>query len=705
MQNGNVKKKKKKKSHVPIRLNMLFFIVFMMFSILILRLGVVQIAHGEKYLEEIKRTENKTVNTPVPRGKIYDRYDRIIVDNNLLQAITYTRTKGTKQQEVLGVAKKLGQLITFDIDKLTERDRKDYWILTHPEEARAKLAKEDLELTPSEQYQLQLERVTENELKTITKEEEEVAAIYRELNKAYILTPQVIKNHNVTPEEYAIVSEHLEDLPGIDTTVDWERKYNYEHTLRSILGKTTTSDEGLPREKLEYYLARGYNRNDRVGKSYLEAEYEDVLSGQKAKVENITQGKELIDTKVISQGARGSDLILTIDMDLQQAVEAVIEKHLKTAKSLPDHPYLDRAFVVMMNPMTGEVLTMAGKRYVKNKGKVEFEDFALGAMNTAYEMGSSVKGATVLTGYQTGVIKPYSVLKDETLYIKDTPPKKSWTITGMGNISDITALKRSSNVYMFKIAIAIAGAVYRPHQTLPISDEAFPTIRQYFSQFGLGVPTGIDLPGETSGLKGTSEKPGHLLDLTIGQYDTYTPLQMAQYVSTIANGGFRMQPKIVKEIRQATMEQSEIGPIIEPFEPHVLNRIDMSQDQIAQVQEGFRQVMQAPLGTAYDHFGKKTYKPAGKTGTAQSVYYNSETKFSTSSWNLTLVGYAPHDQPEVAFAVVVPWAYQEKSNYPINNLIGEDILDVYFDLKNKDRKKETAKLPYQEEAEDSRFNQ
>ncbi|MFC4320786.1 peptidoglycan D,D-transpeptidase FtsI family protein [Litchfieldia salsa] len=691
--NPNAKKenvKKTKKTQVPLRLNILFFLVFVLFSALILRLGVVQIVNGESYQEEVDRTENKTVSTPVPRGKIYDRYDRTIVDNEPLNAITYTRAQGVSQQELLKVARDLANLIDMKpekfTEKLTDRDLKDFWLVSNPEEAKEKLTDKDIkDLTNSEQYQLQLERITEEEIKSIIDniDELEVAAIFREMNKGYTLTPQIVKNVDVTPKEYAIVSENLEELPGVGTMVDWERKYTYDSTLRSILGKTTTSDEGLPAEKLDYYLARGYNRNDRVGKSYLEEQYEEVLSGQKAIVENITQGHTLLDTNVISDGQRGGDLVLTIDMDLQQAVEEIIEKHLAAAKRLPDHPYLDRAFVVMMDPNTGEVLTMAGKKYVVKNGKVEFQDFALGAMNTAYEMGSAVKGATVLTGYQTGVIQPYTHLYDEPIKIKDTPIKKSYT--NMGSVNDLTALRRSSNVYMFRVAMGIAGATYRYNQPLRIGEDAFTTIRRHFNQFGLGVKTGIDLPGETAGLTGGEVKPGQLLDLSIGQYDTYTPLQMAQYVSTIANGGYRMQPKIVKEVRQPTLEQDEIGPILKPFEPTILNRIDMNDRYISQVQEGFRQVMQESGGTAVGKFGNKSYNPAGKTGTAQSVYFNSETGFSTKSWNLTLVGYAPHDNPEVAFSVVVPWVYQNKSNYDINNLIGAEILDKYFELKTKNR--------------------
>src|SRR5690606_29947149 len=173
---------------------------------------------------------------------------------------------------------------------------------------------DDGDLTSTDIYRLQLDRITDEELSSITnnKKELEVAAIFREMTKGYALVPQIVKNENVTAKEYAVVSENLEDLPGINTTTDWERAYKYDKTLRSILGNITTTDEGIPSEKLDYYLARGYNRNDRVGKSYLEAQYESVLHGKKAKVENVIKGNDLKETIVISEGRRGSDLVLTI---------------------------------------------------------------------------------------------------------------------------------------------------------------------------------------------------------------------------------------------------------------------------------------------------------------------------------------------------------------------------------------------------------
>ena len=608
---------------------MLFFVVFLLFSVLILRLGVVQIVYGDDYKREIERTEDVTVNNPVPRGKMYDTNGKIVVDNVPVNAITYTNS-GASQKEMLQVAERLSKLIVKETDKVTERDMKDFWISMNPKEAEKKVPEkereklqqqyEDTKEYDDKVYKLILERISESDLNKLSKDEIEVIAIYREFMSGYKFTPQIVKNKKVTPEEFAVVSENLQLLPGVDTTTDWDRSYAFEDTLRSVLGGVTSSDKGLPAEEIDYYLSRDYSRNDRVGTSYLEKQYEDVLHGQKAKVKNVTdQSGEIVSTKVMTEGQRGKDLILTIDMDLQLAVEKIIEEELWSAKTFPGTGLLDRAYVVLMDPNTGEIKSVAGKKIVKDKetGKTEMRDDALGTFTTTYNVGSAVKGATILTGYQTGVITPGTSFFDSPLIISGTPPKKSWK--NFGWVNDVNALKYSSNVYMFHTAIKIGGGRYIPNGSLPLNIEGFNTIRQSFAQFGLGVRTGIDLPNEQTGFKGASTLPGFMLDLVIGQYDTYSTMQLAQYVSTIANGGSRMEPHMVKEIREPQLD-NELGPIIQEVQPKVLNRLYLENKWMENVQLGFKKVMQEQGGTAYSFFGGKSYSPAGKTGTAEAFY-------------------------------------------------------------------------------------
>ncbi|PAD89783.1 penicillin-binding protein [Niallia circulans] len=700
---GRVPLKKKKERTKPFvfsfRINILFLIVFLLFSLLILRLGIVQIVNGEDYKREVDRKENVTVKIAMPRGEILDRNGKLIVGNKPSNAITFTRAQNSKTEEMLKIAEKLAIFIKKDskedLKAITERDKKDYWIIKNSNEAEAKITVADKKKLKHDKnydakiYQLTLDRITSKEVNSFTKQELEILAIYREMSSGYPLTPQIIKK-DATTKEVAMISENLDSLPGVDTTIDWDRYNLYKdtegnETLASVIGKVSSSKEGLPKDSIDYYLARGYSRNDRVGKSYIENQYEDVLQGQKEKIKNIIdKNGNILESEVVQEGKRGDDLILSIDIDLQRKIEKIIEEKIGNARI--GEPYLDRTFVTVMNPYSGEVLSMAGKQFEQNKktGKTEVNDFALGNITTSYEMGSVVKGATVLTGYQTGAIVPGEVLNDRPLKFLGTNAKKSWNKTGFGPINDLYALKRSSNGYMFLTAMKLGGQqTYIPNGLLSIDKVfAIETFRYNFSQFGLGVRTGIDLPGEQIGYGGGQipSESGKVLDYAIGQYDTYTPLQIVQYISTIANGGYRIQPHIAKEVREPN-QANELGPIIQEFEPKVYNKIDMKEEWIKRVQLGFKQVVNEPLGTGYG-IKNKEYKIAGKTGTAQALY-NGPLPHSPGLmlWNITFGGYAPYDHPEIAVSVTVPWLRTDQSH--VNLEIANDVFKAYFELKEK----------------------
>ncbi|RHW05921.1 peptidoglycan D,D-transpeptidase FtsI family protein [Bacillus cereus] len=692
-------KNNKQNRRISIRLNIMFLFVFLLFSAIIIQLGKVQIIDGETYKNQVEKNENATTSIPVPRGHILDREGNAVVNNRFIRTITYTRLKSVTSDDIFKVANNLAKVLEIpdkDLSKLTETDKKDFWMQLNKKHAESLVTKKDIEKYKEKGFEgkeldkkiedLRRSRITEEELAELTAQDLKVLAIKSRMSSGYQLTPQIVKK-DVTDEEYARISEHLAEYPGVDATVDWERNYVNGELFRSVLGNITSSEEGLPKENLDSYLVRGYNRNERVGKSYIEQKYEDVLHGTKEEVKYITnKSGNIINTEKVSKGKSGNSLTLTIDMELQKKVEEIIEKHLRAFKT--SEPLMDRAFVVMMNPNNGQLLSMAGKKIVQKDGNIELQDLALGNMTTSYELGSSVKGATVLTGYQTGAIQPGTQFYDAPMKFKGTRVKKSWNVSGFGSINELRALQVSSNVYMFHTALKIAGVNYVPNGSLSIKQEAFDTMRYYFKQFGLGVQTGIDLPNEITGqTRRVDSQPGFLLDFAIGQYDTYTPLQLAQYVSTIANGGYRMQPQIVKEIQEQPIKQEEVAKVIRSIEPVVLNRVDMKSEYIDRVKEGFRWGFQEGDGTGVKYFKNDPYKPAGKTGTAQTVYGGddpigrNEKGERIECYNLTLVGYAPNDNPEIAFSVVVPWLKHD--NKGINSMIGKEVLDAYFDLKKQ----------------------
>ncbi|MDY7042753.1 MULTISPECIES: penicillin-binding protein 2 [unclassified Virgibacillus] len=691
-------KKKKKKTQLPFRINILFFVVFLMFTVLILQLGVVQILNGEAFQEEIDRTVKDTTKIPVPRGKIYDSNHNVIVDNKPLYSITYTPAKGTQAEDRLEVAEKLSKYISMDdekkyLDKLTERNKKEYWYLKNKEEADNRLSeKEAADLDNAEQYNTILDRITKDEISGFSKQELEVIAIKKELDKAYSLTPQIVKNDDVTAEEYAKVSEHLDVLPGVNATTDWNRDYPFGETINSLLGTITTQEQGILAEKEQYYLTRGYSRNDRVGKSGLEEYYEDVLRGTKEQIQyTTTKTGKVVGTETVVEGSRGKDLVLSIDMEFQEEVDKIVREELKAAvQSHPyDNKYLKDALAVVMNPQTGELLAVSGQTRDGN----EYSNAAYKTLYDAHRPGSIVKGATVLAGLESGVISPGQRFNDSPIKISGTPKKGSHS-NYIGVVDDQDALKRSSNVYMFYIALKMGGENRYPFPNgskASFNTEAWQKMRNYFQQFGLGVKTGIDFPYESVGFEGDSmNRAGLLMDFAIGQYDTYTTMQLAQYVSTIANDGYRVRPHFLKEIREPSKSGKDLGSIYRSENTDILNRVQMDQSYIDRVQEGFRRVFQEPGGTGYGYYHSKDYNAVGKTGTAQNEVYKDGKKLAETE-NLSLVGYAPYDEPEMAFAIIAPDTGKGTS-YKINHMIGTRILDAYFDLKEeRDKEKNEEK--------------
>ncbi|MDN7226848.1 penicillin-binding protein 2 [Planococcus sp. N064] len=686
----------KLKSHTVFRMNVLFFSIFLLFSVLILRLGYLQIVKGEDFTRALARTEEVPVNTSVPRGRIFDSEGRVQVDNNPVNAITYTKMQTTKREEMLTVASELAKLIQKETDRVTLRDKQDFYILLHGEEAAAKVTDKEKQAIENENIQekekqrkldaLIREKITEKELNSLTAEELEILAIYREMTSGYALSPQIIKNEGVTDEEFARVSERLTDpkLKGINTVTDWKRVKSTELT---ILGSTTTPDQGIPASKLDYYLARDYSRNDRVGTSFLEEQYEEVLQGQKSVVKNITDGRgRVVDTVPVDEGKPGKDLVLTIDSEIQSAMEKIVEDKLLALKRGPNSQLVKDAYLVMMNPRNGEIISLVGKRLGEDRdGKTVVNDYAFGAFTASHEMGSTVKGATLLTGYSQDAVELNEVMIDEPLKFASSTQKNSIFNTRLFNripMSDLQAIERSSNVYMFKIALRIAGATYQYNRGLRVPVESFTTMRKSYAQFGLGVKTGIDLPNEATGYAGGSANGYSLLDMAIGQYDTYTPLQLAQYISTIANNGYRMQPHLVKEIRQPSIDGRNLGPIETTVEPKVLNRINNTQEEINQVKEGMRRVYTGAQGSARAYFQDAPYTAAGKTGTAEVQFYEKDHPLNgESSINIAHIGFAPFENPEIAYAVVIPYVTTDYKNVPkANNEIARAAADKYFEL-------------------------
>lgn len=679
-------------SHIPRRLNLLFFVAFLIFAALFIRLGYLQLYNGEMFKNMVQRTESTLSSGSVPRGMIYDSQGKIMVGNKAELAILYTRDKDSKisPEDIIDTAKQLASLIDIPTNNLTERDLKDYFIIENKNLVNSRLSDQEKLLEGTKAYEAQLSKVTDEDIE-FSEAELKIVALFTKMNSAYGLSTVTVKNQNVTQEEVARVSEQLGNLHGISIGTDWQRIYPQGEMLRSILGQVSTQQRGLPSEKMKELIAKGYAMNDRVGISYLEEEYEDVLRGTKSMYNIVTDASDdILSNELLYEGQKGDNLVLTINTDFNAKLDTIAEESLQ---NMPDRGLNDRVYIVAMNPQNGDILGISGKRFAYNEETDAYNydkvvDDTLGAINSSYGMGSSVKPAMVAIGYKEGVINlDNNILVDEPLKFQASKEKSSvFNRSGQITIDELRALQQSSNIYMIKLAMMIGGqTTHEENGPLLIKSDTLDVVREGFKEFGLGTETGIDLPIESRGFSPESNQLVNVLDLSYGQFDLYTPLQMAQYVSTIANDGVRYSPRLVKQIR-GTDKEGNLGDVKSSLKPKIMNIIDINPEAMSRIQEGMRLVSHSDLGTARSSFNNYPITIGSKTGTTEA-FYAGPIQYAANEpvTNGTYIGFAPYDNPEIAISVVVPYLDSDTFGL-VSTEIAKDVYDAYFSMQEETKK-------------------
>lgn len=670
---------KERKNQIEKRYKVLVGLIIILFSVIVGYLFYVQIIRNDYFKDKVYSATIKVVyGDSAPRGRIYDRNGKLIVDNVAVKTITYKKT-GLSTKEEIDLAYKIGSMIDVSFKKLSDNDLRYFWVINNSSLADSFITEQeyiDLEERRIDSEVIdsyKLERVPKKYLDQFTDKDREAAYIYKLMNTGYYYTDKVIKKYDVSDLEYAVIAENLDYLPGFNVKLDWTREYLYGNVFKTILGSVSDSENGIPYELESYYLNKGYELNDRVGTSYLEYQYEDILKGIKNKYQ-VINGKYVL----LEEGSRGNDIKLTIDIELQAAIEKILEEELLTTKSEPNTKYYNKSFVVVSDPNTGEILAMSGKQIVMDGNNYKFYDYTPGITTSPVVVGSVVKGASHIVGYNTGALSIDEVRDDSCLKIASTPLKCSWKYLGI--LDDISALQYSSNTYQYNTAIRVAHGNYAYDAPLVIDPSAFAIYRDTFGEFGLGVKTGIDLPVESLGYKGSSELPGHLMDFSIGQYDTYTPIQLSQYINTIANGGKRMKPYLLKSIYSPGKDG--LTNKISDTPVSVLNTVNTKDIYLDRVKLGFQRVLDSGTGLGYIDL---SYKPAGKTGTSESfIDTDSDGVVDTETITTTFVAYAPYDNPQVSFTVISPDVYYDESGSTYQSNVTKRIVNrvsqKYFEL-------------------------
>ena len=616
-----------------------YMFLIMLFFIICVKL--ITIINKHDYYSEllINKTQITILGATAPRGRILDTNGNVLVDNKPVKAIYYTKLKGIKIQDEIMISEVLSGIL--DIKEASIDMQKKYYLLINnsnnlvTEEEKKML--QERKITSKDLYNIKLSRITDEMLLGINKK---AVYIYYLMQDGYLNQKKLITN-KISEEAYAKIMEL--DLPGITGELTWERYYPYGDTLKEVFGKVGN----IPKEDKDYYLNQGYELNDLVGISYLEKKYDDYLKGEKA-LYKVDKNWKLIKIK---DEKKGNDLVLAIDIDLQLYIEDIIKEIITNGKKHAKTEYYNETYALVGNPNNGEIISLVGVRMNKDG---TFSDVSLNNINKSWTMGSAVKGATISVGYKYNIIEPNKYVLDSCVKLEYVPLKCSHK--RLGKINDLTALQESSNYYQYIIAINSTGNTYKPNMHLDVTLDDFNRYRDILKSYGLGIITGIDLPGEKIGIIGNKIAPDLLLNLAIGQYDTYTPIEMLQYINSIASGK-RMSLSLMRNIT------SKEDVLIE-HEFRILNEIPLENSHLERIREGFRLVLSKGTGRYYV---PQNVGFAGKTGTSESFLdTNNDGIIDTSTITKTFVGYYPYDSPKYSIVVIAPnIAVKNNNNAPI----------------------------------------
>ncbi|MBQ9980620.1 MAG: hypothetical protein IJP23_06140 [Oscillospiraceae bacterium] len=633
-----------------------------------------QVAHGEEYREESENSIYSYEEIPAVRGQIYDRYGVLLVGNVIIYNVrlstdfvaeddlanaTLLTLTGLADRAAVPYADNLP--INADGTEYIDPDGpwQQYW------EMYVKARKWDSDISAADAMEKMARRYGLSDEYTPQQARKILGIRYElELRKVVNLDSYVFAE-NVDVSFISMIREH--NLQNVIVEQSGQRVITTDYAAH-LLGTTgdMTSDS-----EVEYYTSLGYDLSEKVGKFGIEQAMEEVLHGwpgQKMVISN-TQGAQTGE-EVIEPARQGSSIYLTIDIGMQEVAEQSLKTTIETLRQSADASYGGNAeggAVVVMDVKNSEILASASyptydlDRYFSDYGQLlEAQNNPLynRAAMGQYEPGSTFKMVTAAAALETGIVGVATEIEDYGVYRYYESAgysPKCWVYTSRGGTHGIVnvsqALGFSCNYYFYETG-RLTG---------------IKKIDEYAAKFGLGLPTGVEISentGFTAGPDTLSEWYESLtIQAAIGQQSTYTPLQLANYVATIANGGTRYQAHFVRAVADG-----DTGQVLESDFTAVAEETGISPATIKAIQEGMLHC--TTEGTASAYLGDYPVAIASKTGSAQ---------IGGDSDNAMFVCYAPYDDPEIAMAIVV----EKGGKGSLVTDIARDIFDYYF--QNSDR--------------------
>ena len=694
-----------KKANINLRFNLLTVLIYIIGIILIAKLFSLQIVHGAEYREESNTRLTRESTLEAARGDILDRTGTTLVTSTTEFSLEMYKSKvdnNTLNESILNMIQVLEKYEKSYVDSFPISINP--FAFTIADETLSKWKEDnklDENITAEEAFYKFKDKYDIQNTNNVEEIRKIIAIRYEISQKGYSSTKAITIAENIPREAVAEFSESSEKFAGIDITVEPKREYTSGSLASHILGYASQISQE------EYETRKNtYSQNDIIGKTGIEYVFEEYLKGKNGtrQIDMAVDGTTTAEY-ISEEAIAGSDIVLTIDANLQKITEDALAANIQKIASGGFGQRFDTnaGACVVMNVNSGEILAMAsyptynpadfvGGISTENWNKYN-NDTAHPLVNKAiqnsYSPGSTFKMVTAIAGLESGVINLNTRINDTGQYTKyrDYQPK-CWYFSdygkGHGWLNVSQAIERSCNYFFYETADRMG----------------IDTLVKFARYFGLGNKTGIELPSETTGVVSSKESkqklhpnepdwmPGDTLQSAIGQFDNeFSPIQMARYISILANGGNRINPTIVRTIRNADgseVSKEEIESFINQklgLEEEQVEDIDINQEYLDAVLAGMESVTQDSSGTAYVRFKDFNVSVGGKTGSAE---------VAGNKVNAWFVGFAPFENPEIAIVVIVENGGH--GNYTAE--VVRDIMAEYFGMNTQTVEEDMSAKPY-----------
>lgn len=673
----------------------LSIIIIIISGIFVIQLFNIQILEGASYREQAEKRMVRTENVSASRGEIYDRNGIVLATNKLSYNIELYRVKVEPEEQNKSI-EKLVNILEANGDKIytTFPIKEDFSGFNFSDEQKEKKWKEQMNIDVSFTFDEVIDYyIKRYDLENIQDRNTQIKIIevkYEGNINGYSLFNSALIARDVSEKSVAQIEEAKSELFGVNIVTVPKRYYPNGTTAAHVIGYVSK----IASNEYSELKDKGYSLNSIIGKSGVEESFEGYLKGTDGEKKVITDSKGNVSSESEAKEAiAGNNVTLTIDYRLQTVAEKSLLDTINrlkngeiTGEKIED---TNAGAVIVLDVQTGEVLAMAsyptyeindfvGGISTQNWEKIR-NDSANPMLNRAisgiYSPGSTFKMLVGIAGVKSGGITPEEIYYDPGIYPYSYKPK-CWLYTYRngathGAIDLSGAIKGSCNCYFYEVGRRIG------------IDEIVNTAKM----FGLGRKTGIELSQESTGVIAGESKPdtgwylGDTLSAAIGQsYNAFTPIQLANYISAIANGGKLNKVSIVKKIDNSKGDTVSLRELVEytknftgvDFEA---KDIGLNESTVNHVKEGMLSVTSETGGTAISIFQGSNIQVGGKTGTAQ---------VTSGSDNGIFVGFAPYDNPKIAVVAIIE--HGEEGLYTAH--VVKAITDEYFNMSTEDKQNE-----------------